>query len=96
MPKKKGDPKTGGRVKGTPNKATSMSKAVIADLLNTYSSSGLMSEDFMALEPKDRLAIAERLTQYVMPKMQAVSAEVNDQRNLTIEDRLRELSGEEP
>lgn len=49
----------------------------------------------MALEPKDRLAIAERLTQYVMPKMQAVSAEVNDQRNLTIEDRLRELSGEE-
>lgn len=95
MPKKKGDPKTGGRVKGTPNKATSMSKAVIADLLNTYSSSGLMSEDFMALEPKDRLAIAERLTQYVMPKMQAVSAEVNDQRNLTIEDRLRELSGEE-
>lgn len=95
MPKKKGDPKTGGRVKGTPNKATSMSKAVIADLLNTYSSSGLMSKDFMALEPKDRLAIAERLTQYVMPKMQAVSAEVNDQRNLTIEDRLRELSGEE-
>ena len=95
MPKKKGDPKTGGRVKGTPNKATSMSKAVISDLLNTYSSSGLMSEDFMALEPKDRLAIAERLTQYVMPKMQAVSAEVNDQRNLTIEDRLRELSGEE-
>lgn len=72
-----------------------MSKAVIADLLNTYSSSGLMSKDFMALEPKDRLAIAERLTQYVMPKMQAVSAEVNDQRNLTIEDRLRELSGEE-
>lgn len=72
-----------------------MSKAVISDLLNTYSSSGLMSEDFMALEPKDRLAIAERLTQYVMPKMQAVSAEVNDQRNLTIEDRLRELSGEE-
>lgn len=96
MPKKKGDPKTGGRVKGTPNKATSMNKAVIADLLNTYSSSGLMSKDFMALEPKDRLAIAERLTQYVMPKMQAVSAEVNDQRNLTIEDRLRELSGEEP
>lgn len=95
MPKKKGDPKTGGRVKGTPNKATSMSKAVISDLLNTYSSSGLMSKDFRALEPKDRLAIAERLTQYVMPKMQAVSAEVNDQRNLTIEDRLRELSGEE-
>lgn len=72
-----------------------MSKTVISDLLNTYSSSGLMSADFMALEPKDRMAIAERLAQYVMPKMQSVSAEVNDQRTLTIEDRLRELSGEE-
>ncbi len=95
MGRPKGSPKTGGRVKGTPNKATSMSKAVISDLLNTYSSSGLMSADFMALEPKDRMAIAERLAQYVMPKMQSVSAEVNDQRTLTIEDRLRELSGEE-
>lgn len=92
MAKPKGSPKSGGRKKGTPNVTTGITKAIIADLLQAYHQTNMMTSDFMALEPRDRLLIAEKLCQYIMPKMQSVSAEVNDQRSVTIEDRLRELS----
>ena len=36
-----------------------------------------MEKDLKALEPKERLQILERLMQYVIPKQQAVSAEVD-------------------
>ena len=44
--------KTGGRKKGTPNKSTMLGKEVIVSLLADYSNSGLMTSDFMALDPK--------------------------------------------
>lgn len=85
--------KTGGRVKGTPNKTTSLSKRIIADLLSTYYDTGQMTEDFVALEPRDRLTIAEKLIQYVMPKMQATSIDLSDEaKTITIEAKLRELA----
>jgi hypothetical protein len=88
--------KTGGRKKGTPNKATMLGKEVIVSLLSDYSNSGLMASDFMALEPKDRLVIAERLMQYTMPKMQATAIDLNTgEKEKTIEDRLAELAGED-
>lgn len=88
--------KTGGRKKGTPNKSTTLGKEVIVSLLADYSSSGLMTSDFMALDPKDRLVIAERLMQYTMPKMQATAIDLSTgNQEKTIEDRLAELAGEE-
>lgn len=85
--------KTGGRQPGSPNKTTAMSKAVITQILTQYNESGLMSSDFLSLDAKDRITIAERLMQYVMPKIQAVdmnvAAEVKER---TIEDKLIELS----
>lgn len=88
--------KTGGRKKGTPNKATVLGKEVIVTLLSDYSQSGLMTADFMALDPKDRLVIAERLMQYTMPKMQATAIDINNtEKQKTIEDRLAELAGED-
>lgn len=36
-----------------------------------------MEKDLKALGPKERLRILERLMQYVIPKQQAVSAEVD-------------------
>lgn len=86
--------KTGGRKKGTPNKSTTLGKEVIVTLLSDYSNSGLMTSDFMALDPKDRLVIAERLLQYTMPKMQATAIDLNSgDKDKTIEDRLAELAG---
>lgn len=85
--------KTGGRQKGSQNKVTSMTKQVIAELLATYSESGLMSEDFKALEPKDRMTCAEKLMQYIMPKMQSTSVDLTARNaDITIEQRLRQLS----
>ena len=87
--------KTGGRQKGSVNKVTAMTKAVISDLLNDYHDSGLMREDFLELEPKDRLTVAEKLMNYVMPKMQSASVDVQGSHvKLSIDDKLRALSME--
>lgn len=87
--------KTGGRQKGTPNKATLLGKSAIVELLTDYNNSGLMASDFATLEPKDRLAIAEKLMQYVMPKMQSTSVDLNaDANNKTIEDLLSDLAAD--
>lgn len=85
--------KTGGRVKGTPNRATTMNKQIISKLLAEYSESGLMDEDFMNLEGRDRLCIAEKLMQYVIPKMQstAVDLAVSEDKK-SLEQTLTELS----
>lgn len=84
--------KTGGRQKGTANKVTKMSKQLITELLTDYSDSGLMTSDFKALEPKDRMTIAEKLMQYVIPKMQSVGIEVSEDNQKTIEDTLIKLA----
>lgn len=84
--------KTGGRQPGSQNKVTRMTKEVIANLLNDYQESGLMGSDFLELEPKDRIAVAEKLMQYVMPKMQNTSVDFNatNGTRITIEQKLRE------
>lgn len=61
----------------SPNKKTLYGQERILGLLDEYSSSGLMAADFMSLEPKDRLYLAEKLTQYVVPKRQSVDADVS-------------------
>lgn len=94
-PKNDGRGRLGGRQKGTPNKATRLGKEVIASLLADYSDSGLMAADFMALDPKDRLAIAERLMQYTLPKMQSTAVDITAaDRDKTIQERLAELAGD--
>lgn len=85
--------KTGGRQKGSVNKVTAMTKAVISDLLSDYQDSGLMGSDFLALEPKDRFQCAEKMMQYIMPKMQSTSVDFNNKTTkITIEQQLRELA----
>jgi hypothetical protein len=85
--------KTGGRKPGSVNKTTALNKSIITQMLAQYNDSGLMSSDFLSLDAKDRITIAERLMQYVMPKIQAVdmnvAAEVKER---TIEDKLIALS----
>jgi hypothetical protein len=55
-----------------------------------------MGRDFDSLDPKDRLAIAEKLMQYVMPKIQSVAVDLaNADAKITIESKLKELSEED-
>lgn len=93
MGARKGTRNGGGRQKGTPNKTTAATKEVITNLLTEYSNSGQMSMDFNCLEPKDRLTIAEKLAQYVMPKIQSVAVDLEGGiKKVTIEQELIQLS----
>lgn len=87
--------KTGGRQKGTQNKVTTVTKEILSDMLGDYQESGLMTADFLALEPKDRIQCAEKMMQYILPKMQSTSVDINNKATkITIEQKLRELSEE--
>ena len=69
-----GTPKTGGREAGTPNKITGTLKEFVANLVDDNREQ--IVKDLKALKPKERLAVLERLMQYVLPKQQAVSADM--------------------
>lgn len=83
--------KTGGRTKGTPNKATATVRDTISTLLTDYQESGRMSDDFMKLEPRDRLIIAERLMNYIAPKMQATAVDLKQTEADSLASRLAAL-----
>lgn len=75
MSRKKGSPKTGGREAGTPNKITGPLKDFVANLLDDNRQQ--IIDDLKSLRPKERLAVLERMMQYVLPKQQSVSADVD-------------------
>lgn len=74
MSRTKGTPKTGGRQAGTPNKVTETLKEFIVNLLDDNREQ--IVDDIKTLRPKDRLAVLERLMQYVLPRQQAVNADI--------------------
>jgi hypothetical protein len=75
MSRPKGRHKTGGRQAGTPNKITGSLKGFITDLLNDNREQ--IKEDLKAMRPKERIAAYLNMMQYVLPKQQAVSADVS-------------------
>ena len=85
MPRKKGLPKTGGRQKGTPNKATAAVKSYIADVLGAYmqpdgdTSTPNLQADLVAMQPADRVRAMTQLAGYVIPKQQALSIDEQTQ-----------------
>lgn len=66
----------------------------IMDLLDDYQQSGLMTQDFMALKPNERMTLMKDLAGYIIPKKKALEADVNvkteEQQSLT--DQLRQLA----
>ena len=73
--KNDGRGRLGGRAKGTPNKVTGSVKDWISQVIDRNRRQ--MERDIEALEPKDRLMMLEKLMQYVIPKQQAVKAEID-------------------
>jgi len=71
-----------GRPKGTPNKTTTELKQWI----NIFISNNIqqLTKDLKKMEPAERWRIVEKLMAYVIPKQQAVTAEI-DLNNLTDE-----------
>ena len=64
--KNDGKGRLGGRAKGTPNKVTTNIKDWIVQVIDNNKQQ--MERDLKALSPKDRLAMLEKLMQYVVPK----------------------------
>lgn len=76
--KNDGKGRLGGRQKGTPNKITASVKDWLSGLIDKNRKQ--IEKDIKQLEPKERLQVLEKLMQYVIPKQQAVSADVNIER----------------
>lgn len=76
--KNDGKGRIGGRQSGTPNKVTASVKEWLSTLIDKNRKQ--IEKDIKQLEPKERLLILEKLMQYVVPKQQAVSANVNFER----------------
>lgn len=73
--KNDGKGRLGGRQKGTPNKVTASVKEWISKVINKNRRQ--MERDLKELEPKERLMMLEKLMAYVIPKQQAVTADVD-------------------
>lgn len=84
--------KTGGRTKGTPNRTTKTARDIFAETTSEYYNSEQFIKDLAVLDPKDRLTIMEKLTGYVVPKMQSTTIDATVETRKTIEDKLLELS----
>jgi hypothetical protein len=69
-------PKTGGRQKGTPNRATATVREVISQQWADYYHSGLFDQDLKALTPHDRALLMEKYASYIAPKMQATAIDL--------------------
>ncbi len=69
--------KTGGRVRGTPNRITSDLRGKINTIIENQIDS--IEVDLNALEPKDRLMILEKLLKYALPTLQAQSLDIDFQ-----------------
>lgn len=67
--------KTGGRKRGTPNKATADLRQSINDLIDCNWPT--IQEDIEKLEPKERLQFLEKLITYTLPKPQIVDVQAN-------------------
>ena len=85
----------GGRQKGTPNKSTSSLREIISEQWRNYQESGQFKKDLDELDPQTRAVIMERYAQYVAPKMKSVDMDATITTRITIEDKLRQLSGED-
>ena len=86
--------KTGGRQKGSINKATAFSKEIINEILSDYTSSAKFMQDIEDLEPKERLDVMVKLMAFVTPKPQSIAVDLNTSNKITIEDKLAKLAEE--
>jgi len=77
MAAQKGHKKSGGRGKGTPNKATADLRQWVDMLVKSNISQ--FEADLKKIEPAQRLNILEKLLQYCLPKQQSITVEAQIQ-----------------
>ena len=80
-----------GRPKGVPNKATANFREWISTLIENNKEQ--LEEDFKTLEPKERLALVDKLLQYVIPKKREDEGE--QEANRTQSEFMKRLFGKQ-
>lgn len=77
--------KTGGRVEGTPNKATAVTREAVAMIVSgQWENLNSWIEQVAATSPKDAFYMVTELMQYGIPKMKAVEMSGKDGEALTV------------
>jgi len=76
----KGQPKIGGRQKGTPNKVTQEHRELINKLIDSPED---LEADLAQLAPKDRIDAIIKLLEFTTPKQSRVEANVTGQMDLS-------------
>ena len=93
-PKRK---KTGGRKAGTPNKVTKSVRESLRDALTGYINGineknySLFTDLMQIQEPAGRLAMVAKFLPCVAPKLQSVSFNNDESRNLSVEESFMQL-----
>lgn len=72
-----------------------ITKDDIARIISEYHSSGLFEQDLAELDSSQRMSVMLRLYEFVLPKLKAVSADLQASVAVTIEDRLAALAAEQ-
>lgn len=85
--------KTGGRKKGTPNKLGFGLREKIINGIEKYWDEGEFTELFKELTPMEKLNILTKLLNIALPKVQAVSLEMeNEAKEQSLCERLKALA----
>lgn len=83
----KGHKKLGGRQAGGKNQSTEKLRRAFADLLDGRIEN--LSDDLEKLSPKDRIQMIYRIADHVLPKMQAIEADLLEQKEIIITDNTQ-------
>ena len=71
---------------------TDATRDAIAMMIDDYIDSGLMSKDFIQLEPKDRMQIIDKLLRYRLPQLSAVDVNAAVTTTSPLEEELKALA----
>ena len=85
--------KTGGRQKGTLNKATANLKATIQGIVERQFET--LEDDLENIDPKDKLNIVLKLIEYVLPKQRETKIDFNSLSDDEIDNLINRLKDPE-
>lgn len=71
---------------------TDATRDAIAMMIEDYIDSGLMSKDFLKLEPKDRMNVVDKLLRYRLPQLSSVDVNATVTAKTELDEELRQLA----
>jgi hypothetical protein len=71
---------------------TDATRDAIAMMIEDYIDSGLMSKDFLELEPKDRMNVLDKLLRYRLPQLSSVDVNATVTAKTDLDEELRQLA----